>query len=243
MQPTVHGRPVCATSLAEPSRSSSAISETCRLAGTARAGGGTAAAVCCASPSLSASNTAFVISSTNNGMPSVRSTMSRLICAGSGLLPVTPSRAREMFHDMRRLAVVAFVLITLSSASQGQTEENRGSVAYLLPLCKTWLDFVEKEAETVRNMARTEPVRLTGAGVCVGFVVGVLETLRTTKLSCPPQDISNPQLVRTVLSEIEKHPDWMQKDFIGPVREVIIRSWPCRRKKGPHRIGSARHHR
>ena len=43
------------------------------------------------SPSLSASNTAFVISSTNNGMPSVRSTMSRLIRAGSGLLPVTPS--------------------------------------------------------------------------------------------------------------------------------------------------------
>ena len=37
--------PICATSLAGPSRSSRAISEACRLAGTARAGDGTAAAV------------------------------------------------------------------------------------------------------------------------------------------------------------------------------------------------------
>ena len=38
---------------------------------------------------LSASNTAFVISSTKSGMPSVRSAMSRLTLAGSGLLPAT----------------------------------------------------------------------------------------------------------------------------------------------------------
>ena len=38
--------PICATSLAGPSRSSRAISEACRLAGTASVGDGTAAAVC-----------------------------------------------------------------------------------------------------------------------------------------------------------------------------------------------------
>jgi hypothetical protein len=69
-------RPICATSSAGPSRSSRAISEACKLAGTARAGDGIAAAVCRASPSLPASSTAFVISSTNNGIPSVRSTIS-----------------------------------------------------------------------------------------------------------------------------------------------------------------------
>ena len=62
--------------MAGPSRSSRAISEACKLAGTARAGDGTAATVRRASPSLSASSTAFVISSTNSGMPSVRSTIS-----------------------------------------------------------------------------------------------------------------------------------------------------------------------
>ena len=78
--------PICATSLAGPSRSSRAISEACRLAGTASAGDGTAAAVCSAAPSLSASSTAFVISSTNSGMPSVRSMMSCRILAGNELV-------------------------------------------------------------------------------------------------------------------------------------------------------------
>ena len=75
-----------------PSRSRAgraAISEACKLAGTAKAEDGRAAAICCASPSLAVSNTALVISSTNNGMPSVRSTMSCLTLAGSSLLPMT----------------------------------------------------------------------------------------------------------------------------------------------------------
>ena len=71
--------PICATSLAAPSRSSRAIREACKLAGTAKAGDGIAAAACPAAPSLPASRTALVISSTNNGMPSVRSIMSCLI--------------------------------------------------------------------------------------------------------------------------------------------------------------------
>src|SRR5262245_44916910 len=48
---------------------------------------GTAAAVRRAAPSLSASNTAFVISSTNSGMPSVRSTISTITSAGNCLFP------------------------------------------------------------------------------------------------------------------------------------------------------------
>ena len=81
--------PICATSLAGPSRSSRAISEACRLAGTAMDGDGMAATRARPLSSLSASSTAFVISSTNNGMPSVRSIMSCLMLAGSSLLPVT----------------------------------------------------------------------------------------------------------------------------------------------------------
>jgi hypothetical protein len=107
----------------------------------------------------------------------------------------------------------------------------------LLQLCKTWLDIAAEEGDTVQNLGRTEPVRLAAAGVCVGFVVGVLETLRSIKLSCPPKDISNPQIVRTVLSEIEKHPERMQQDFVVPVRAAMMKSWPCRKKRGPHRIG------
>src|SRR5690349_20922490 len=59
--------PTCATSLAGPSRSSRAIRGACRLAGTPSAGDGTTPIAFSAAPPLSASSTAFVISSTNRG--------------------------------------------------------------------------------------------------------------------------------------------------------------------------------
>ena len=60
-----------------------------------------------ASPSLSASSTAFVISSTNSGMPSVRSIMSCLMLSGSGLLPVTRSIMAAISRSPSRLRVSA----------------------------------------------------------------------------------------------------------------------------------------
>ena len=77
---------------------------------------------------------------------------------------------------------------------------------------------------------------LTAAGVCVGFVVGVLETLRSVNLSCIPKDISNVQLVRTVLNQIENHPEWMRQDFAVSVRAAMMKSWPCRKRKGPRLV-------
>ena len=139
---------------------------------------------------------------------------------------------------MRRLAMVALALTTLTPTSYGQTEENRASANYLVPLCKTWLDFADKDSDTLQNMGRTEPVRLAAAGVCVGAIFGVLEDLRSIKLACPPKGINNPQLIRTVLSEIEKHPDRMKDDFVVRARAAIMKSWPCRKKRGPHRLES-----
>ena len=136
--------------------------------------------------------------------------------------------------------MVALALTTLTPASQVQTEENRGSANFLVPLCKMWLEFAEtdRETETLQNMGKTEPVRLAAAGVCVGVVFGVLEDLRSMKFACPPKDITNPQLIRTLLSEIERHPDRMKEDFVVRARAAMIKSWPCRKKKSAHRIGS-----
>jgi hypothetical protein len=141
---------------------------------------------------------------------------------------------------MRRSAMAVLVFTVLALANQAHAEENRSSADFLLPLCKTWLDFAENEAETVKDMGRTDPVRLTAVGMCAGFVVGVLDTLRSIKLSCPPKDLSNPQLVRAVVSEVEKHPDRLHEDFIVPASAVMKESWPCNKKKGGHRIGSAK---
>src|SRR5262245_4423731 len=84
--------PICASSLAgPPSRSSRAMSEACRLGGTPSAGDGIAATARAAAVSLPASSTALVISSTNKGIPSVRSMMSCRMLADGSLLPTMRS--------------------------------------------------------------------------------------------------------------------------------------------------------
>jgi hypothetical protein len=84
-----------------------AISEACKLGGTVIAGNETEAAVSRASLSSSASNTAFVISSANNGMPSVRSIMFCLTLSASGLLPVTPAIMAAISRSSSRFRVSA----------------------------------------------------------------------------------------------------------------------------------------
>jgi hypothetical protein len=68
-------------------------------------GDGTAAAVRSAASSSFASSTALVISSTNRGMPSVRSMMSCRVFAGSNLLPITPSIIAATSRSASRLMV------------------------------------------------------------------------------------------------------------------------------------------
>ena len=114
--------PICATSLGGPSRSSRAISDACKLEGTARAGEGTAATVRRASPSLSASSTAFVISSTNRGMPSVRSKISAITSAGSSLLP---TRRATMAAASRSPSRLSARLVTCDRPAHGALNSGR----------------------------------------------------------------------------------------------------------------------
>jgi hypothetical protein len=130
--------------------------------------------------------------------------------------------------QMRRLMVV--MALGLAMLGQAHAEENRGSANYMLPLCKAWLKIaVDKDVEAIKDMLRTEPIRLTTAGMCSGVVVGIAETLRTFELSCPPDGVTNEQLVRMVVAEIEKHPERLHEDFIVPASAVMIAHWPCRK--------------
>jgi len=114
--------PTCAASLAGPSRSSRAISDACRLSGIARAGDGTAATVRRAAPSLSASITAFVISSTNSGMPSVRSTIPAITSAGS---PWFPTRRAMMAVASRSPSRLSVRLVTCDCPTHGALNSGR----------------------------------------------------------------------------------------------------------------------
>jgi Rap1a immunity proteins len=131
---------------------------------------------------------------------------------------------------MRRFTIMLYSLIFFGFAAQGYADQNVGSAGYMLPLCRTWLKIaIEKDRETVRDILSTEPVRLTTAGMCAGEVVGISEALRVFELSCPPDGVTSEQLVRMVVSEIEKHPERLHEDFIVPAAAVFVGSWPCRK--------------
>jgi hypothetical protein len=126
---------------------------------------------------------------------------------------------------MRALIVAAGIIASPTSA---QAEENKGSANYMLPLCKTWLKIgIDKDMEAFKNILRTDPIQLTTSGMCAGTVVGIAETLRTFELACPPKGVTNDQLVRMVISEVERHPQKLHEDFIVPAAAVMMASWPC----------------
>ncbi len=131
---------------------------------------------------------------------------------------------------MRRLMVMMFVLAAFGPAPRAHAEQNLGSANYMLPLCKTWLKVADKDVETMKNIFRTDAVgRLISAGMCAGVVSGILETMRMFELSCPPEGVTNDQLVRMVVTEIERQPEKMHEDFIVPASAVMMVSWPCRK--------------
>ena len=99
--------PICAISLAAPSRSSLAISEACRVAGTGRTGDAVAAIEPAASLSSSNSTAALAISSANKGTPSARSAMSLRMLSGNARLPTTRSTNTSISFRVRRLSVSA----------------------------------------------------------------------------------------------------------------------------------------
>ena len=121
------------------------------LPGPPEPGDGMAAAVRCAAPSLPASNTAFVISSTNRGMPSVRSIMSCRMSAGRSLLPTTRSIIALMSRSASRLMPRN---VTYARPTQGDS--------------KSGLNVTISSTRTLRTRSTTRPntSKLVGSVQC-----------------------------------------------------------------------------
>jgi hypothetical protein len=139
---------------------------------------------------------------------------------------------RSQLNLSLRMIVVSVALIAPLGSTTSHAEQNFGSANYMLPLCKTWLKVaVERDRAEVEHILKTDPVRLTSSGMCAGVVVGISETLRAFQLSCPPDGVTNDQLVRLVVSQIEKHPENLHEDFIVPASAIMIATWSCKPNK------------
>ena len=138
-----------------------------------------------------------------------------------------------MFRSQSNLRIVLVAALVASLGSTvAHAEQSVGSASYMLPLCKTWLKVnVEHNKDEINHLLATDPAQLTSSGMCAGMVIGISETLRVFHLSCPPAGVTNEQLVRMVVDQIEKHPERMQKDFIVPATAAMIATWPCKPNK------------
>jgi hypothetical protein len=85
-------------------------------------GDGTAAAIRHAAPPPSASRTDLVISSTNSGMPSVRSTISAITSAGSSLFPTRCAMMAAVSRSPSRLSAK---LVTCDRPAHGALNSGR----------------------------------------------------------------------------------------------------------------------
>jgi hypothetical protein len=148
---------------------------------------------------------------------------SRLILGVGALL-------RIGITSLRGIVVIAALIASLGSSATARAEGRLASSNFMLPLCKTWLKItVDRDKEENLSILKTQPYRLTSAGMCAGVVIGILESLRVFQLSCPPDGVTNEQLVQMVVSQIEKHPEKLHEDFVVPVSGVMIGTWPCKK--------------
>jgi hypothetical protein len=134
---------------------------------------------------------------------------------------------------MCKLINIVLAIIAVGQTPQARAQQNLGGAGYMLPLCNAWLKIAEKDAEAIKNILRADPVRLTTARMCAGEVIGIAETLRMLEMSCPPEVVTNEQIVRMAVNEIEKHPERLHKDFITILDHKYGGDWKVEREDMP----------
>src|SRR3954449_10548926 len=135
------------------------------------------------------------------------------------------SRAVKLFAS-------AVLLLGLPIVPGASAEQNEGSTAFMVPLCKTWLKTAaEGDLHEIKRILKSDPSRLTTSGMCAGFLAGILETLRAFELACPPDGVDNEQLVRMVVTQVEKHPELLRENFVVTASGVMMARWSCERPK------------
>jgi hypothetical protein len=122
-----------------------------------------------------ASNTAFVISSTNKGMPSVRSMMSCLMFAGSSSLPATRSIMLPTSRSARRLIISA---ATCGCPTQGASNSGRNVTINSTRRVRT------------RSTVRPNASRLVGSLQCASSKIISTGLARARVSNCAPRAAS-----------------------------------------------------
>jgi hypothetical protein len=125
-----------------------------------------------------------------------------------------------------RAIIGAAAFMTLTSVGSLAQEAATDTARYLLPGCKAAVAAMGRSLDRGSDDRRW---RMT-AGRCVGIVEGLdylVSQLPADTVSCRPGYVSKLEMIRVVITYIEKQPQRGSEDFRKISVEAFRHAWPC----------------
>jgi hypothetical protein len=112
----------------------------------------------------------------------------------------------------------SLVLALLTGPALG--EEDTSSANAIMPGCRA---FLEKEPPSSR-------IAWYEGGVCIGMIKGLsyAASMQPPIPFCVPDDATIGQMVRVVVSYIDRHPERMHQSFMYLAFLALKEAWPCK---------------
>ncbi len=63
---------------------------------------------------------------------------------------------------------------------------------------------------------------------CDGYSAGVIDTLSTLKMICPPVGATPQQVSDIIVNYLVAHPEWRQLPAPSLAQQALLAIWPCR---------------
>jgi hypothetical protein len=117
---------------------------------------------------------------------------------------------------VRTFIISASLVLALTQAGLAEGEEDSFSGNAVMPGCRSLLE--ERQAVWFKE------------GQCLGIIRGLADSFYLPPPSpfCVPHGATNEQMVRVVVSYIDRHPEKMHLNFTNLAYNALREAWPCK---------------
>jgi hypothetical protein len=121
---------------------------------------------------------------------------------------------------VRTFIISASLVLALTQVGLAEGKEDSSSANAIMPGCRA---FVKGELSSSYIEGYMQ-------GECVGIIRGLVDAAYLQPLSpfCVPDDATNGQMVRVVVSYIDRHPERMHLRFSALAFDALKEAWPCK---------------
>jgi hypothetical protein len=121
---------------------------------------------------------------------------------------------------VRTFIISASLVLALTQVGLAEGKEDSSSADAIMPGCRA---FVKGELSSSYIEGYMQ-------GECVGIIRGLVDAAYLQRPSpfCVPDDATNGQMVRVVVSYIDRHPERMHQSFAYLAFDALKEAWPCK---------------